>query len=61
MNPQAKIVLDERTEAHPAQERVTTSGEAGTSLSAEQVYTQRLAETSLNSAAGAAAAPAFIP
>ncbi len=58
MNPQAKIVLDERTEAHPAQERVTTSGEAGTSLSAEP---DRLLVGRGLRAAGAAAAPAFIP
>lgn len=58
MNPETKLKLDERTEAHPAQERLDTVGEAGSALSAEQVYAQRLAETSLN---GAAAAPAFIP
>ena len=59
MVPQNKVVFEnERTEELPAQERVATSGEVGSALSAEQVYAQRLAENPLN---GEVAAPTFIP
>ena len=59
MLPVNKAILgNERTEELPAQERVATGGEAGSALTAEQVYAQRLAEKPLN---GEVAAPSFIP
>ena len=59
MNPQSKAILDvERTEELPAQERVAAGGESGLSLSADQVYAQRLAETPSN---GDISNPTFIP
>jgi hypothetical protein len=59
MVPENKASLEkERTEALPAQERVATGGEAGSALSAEQVYAQRLAE---NLTSGDCASPSFIP
>ena len=59
MNAQYEVILDEeRTEELLAQERVATGGESGLTLSADQVYAQRLAETLLN---GTISAPTFIP
>ena len=59
MNPQTKYDLDgERTEEQPAQERLAVSGESGLQLSAEQIYAQRLAESSLN---GDVPGAVFIP
>jgi hypothetical protein len=59
LNPQVKVTLDsERTEELPAQERVAAGGESGLALSADQVYAQRLAETSSN---GDFSSPTFIP
>ena len=59
MSPQNRTLLDnERTEEHPAQEREAVAGEYRPTLSAEQVYAQRLAESPLN---GSLLTPTFIP
>lgn len=59
MHPQSTLSMKaERTEQIPAQERETTVREADSTLPAEQVYAQRLAECSLN---GEIPALNFIP
>ena len=58
MNPQDKSILDERTEALPAQEREAAASQADSVLSAEQVYAQRLAESPLS---GEIPGPSFVP
>jgi len=54
-----KIILDgERTEQQPAQEKVASAAEAGSGLTAEQVYTQRITDNRLE---GQISNPGFVP
>ena len=59
MNPQAKFSSEnDRTVETPAQEWMAAPGEASPELPAEQVYAQRLAESSLS---GDIPGPVFVP
>lgn len=59
MNPQTKFSSEnDRTMETPAQERMAMPGEVSPQLPAEQVYAQRLTESSLN---GDVPGPVFVP
>jgi hypothetical protein len=59
MVPEHKTILDaERTEQIPAQEKVASGAQAGPTLTAEQVYTQRMTERPL---VENGSSPDFIP
>jgi len=59
MVPQNKTTLDDvRTELLPAQEKLSLEAGSSPTLSAEQVYAQRLVETPSD---GGPSSPAYIP